>query len=159
MSGTYLGATEITARLPAAVSIGTNTHPITLSEVASWIQGVGAGVNAAAAAAGYAVPITPSSEDAYAQVREIVADGVTCKILRVLAPHVTSSTKQTTIAETYCKAYEQAMKDLREGKLILPDAPQDTTGTGRELPRSWETSGGEATLGGASPMMSTRTVW
>lgn len=159
MSGTYLSALEVSSRLPAAVSIGTNTQPITLAEVASWIQEVGAGVNAAAAAAGYQVPVTPSSPDAYAQLQGIVGDGVTCKILRVLAPHVTSSTRQTSVAADYCQAYEQAMKDLREGKLILVGAPQDTTGTGRELPRSWETSGGEATRSGASPMMSTRRAW
>lgn len=159
MSGTYLGATEITSRLPAPVQVTGSSVPISLSEVASWIQAVGAGVNAAAAAAGYALPVSPTgSPDAYAQLGEIVADGVTCKILRVLAPHVTSSTRQVTVADSYCKAYEQAMKDLREGTLILPDAPQDTSGVGRELPRSWESSG-EATLGGASPMMSTRTVW
>lgn len=159
MSGTYLSASELTSRLPAAVSIGTNTSPISLAEVASWIQAVGARVNGAAAAAGYALPISPSYGDAYAQIQEIVADGVTCRILRVLAPHVTSSTRQVSVAKDYCDAYEQAMKELRDGDLILPDAPQDTTGTGRELPRSWETSGGEATLGGASPMMSTRRAW
>lgn len=156
---TYLAATEVTLLLPAAASITDSSRPISLPEVASWVYEVGAGFDSAAAAAGYGVPLTPSTPAAYAQARDIVRNGVSCRIMRVLGPNVPGSTKGVTIAAEYCKAYEQAMKMLRDGDLTLVDAPSSAGETGRVLPRSFETSNPGATIGGASPMMSTKAVW
>lgn len=153
MSGTYIGATEATLVLPAAVSIGTNTTPLTLGEVASAIQRHGARVNVAAAKAGYAVPISPSALDAYSMVQDAVIQGVAGWVMGIYGPNVPAG-PGSTLAGQYTKAYEDFLAQLRNGEILLPDVGRDTEG--RQLPRSFETThvAEAASVGGASPLVS-----
>ena len=151
---TYISATDVTVTLPAPATVGTNTVPLTLAEVATWCDEVGAEIDGAAAAAGYAVPISPSSTGAYAQVRRLAKTGVAAQILGVLAPNVPAAGGKMSLASEYRQAYETALERLREGKLPLVGATSESGDGARELPRSFESSNVGATLGGASPMLS-----
>lgn len=154
---TYLAATEITGFLPAAYAsaVGASTVPLNLGEVGQLSVQVGALFNGAALAAGYAVPISSAYPMAFDQARLIVREGVLCRVMRQLAPN-RDDAANSKAADPYCAAYNDAMKLLREGKLPLVGAPEDTSGEGRELPRSFETSYPGDPIGGASPILSTR---
>ncbi len=156
---TYLAATEATFVLPAPVpTITASSQPLSLGEIASWCDEIGAEVDAAAQAAGYAVPV-PASAGAYAQVRRIVRTGVLAEILGVLAPNVPGPGGKLTLASEYRRDYDETLRLIREGKLPLVGAAVAAGGAGRELPRSFETSNPGATIGGASPILSTRQEW
>lgn len=160
MTGSYVGATEVTLILPAPVSIGTNTGPLTLSEVASAIQRHGARVNIAAAGAGYAVPVSPSALDAYSMIQDAVIQGVAGWIMGIYGPNVPAGPgSKSTLAGQYTKAYEDFLAQLRDGKILLPDVGRDTEG--RQLPRSFETThaAAAASVGGASPLVSVKQVF
>lgn len=158
MSGTYVGATEVTVILPAPVSITGTSSPISLAEVASAIQRYGARVNVAAAGAGYAVPISPSALDAYGMVQDAVIKGVAGWVMGVYGPNVPAG-PGSTLAGAYTAAFEVFLAQLRDGDLVLPDVGRDTEG--RQLPRSFETSNvaAAASVGGASPMVSMKQVF
>lgn len=148
----YIGATELTLILPAGVSIGTNTVPFTLGEVGSVIMEVSAELDAAAAAGGYAVPIiNPASGGptvAFGQMVGYAKKGVGAQLLRTIFPNISNAPgSRATLGDQYAKAYEDALKLLRKGELPLIGAPSDTSGTGRELPRSYHTSNPAATVG------------
>lgn len=158
MTGSYVGATEVTLILPAPVSIGTNTGPLTLSEVASAIQRHGARVNVAAAGAGYAVPVSPSALDAYSMIQDAVIQGVAGWIMGIYGPNVPAG-PGSTLAGQFTKAYEDFLEQLRDGDILLPDVGRDTDG--RQLPRSFETTNtaAAASVGGASPLISVKQVF
>lgn len=158
MTGSYVGATEVTLILPAPVSIGTNTGPLTLSEVASAIQRYGARVNIAAAGAGYAVPVSPSALDAYSMIQDAVIQGVAGWIMGIYGPNVPAG-PGSTLAGQFTKAYEDFLEQLRDGDILLPDVGRDTEG--RQLPRSFETTNiaAAASVGGASPLISVKQVF
>lgn len=148
----YIGATELTLILPAGVSIGTNTSPFTIGEAASVIVEISAELDAAAAAAGYAIPIAPPASGGptvgYAQMVGLAKKGVGAVILRTLFPNVGNAPGgRSTLADQYAKAYDDALKMLRKGELPIVGAGGDTSGTGRELPRSYSTTNPNATAG------------
>lgn len=164
----YLSATELTMILPANVSIGTNTDPFTLGEVASVIYRVGANFDAAAAAAGYAVPLAPPASagatQAWAQAQQIVLDGAAAIVLGVIFPNMTGGGRggdRVTVADRYQKAYDDALKMLRDGNLPLVGAPTSTGEEARELPRSFTTSNPGASEAAvmASPMIDIGSVF
>lgn len=148
----YIGATELTLILPAGVSIGTNTSPFTVGEVASVIVEVSAELDAAAAAAGYAVPISPPASGGpsigYAQMQSITKKGVGAVVLRAIFPNLPGAPGgKTSLADTYAASYEAALKMIRKGELPIVGAGSSTGGDGRELPRSYSTSNPAATAG------------
>lgn len=160
MSGTYVGATEVTLVLPAPVTITGTSSPLTLGEVASAIQRFGARVNVAAAGAGYAVPISPSALDAYSMVQDAVIQGVAGWIMGIYGPNVPAGPgSQTTLAGQFTQAYRDFLEQLRDGDILLPDVGRDTDG--RQLPRSFETTNtaAAASVGGASPLISVKQVF
>lgn len=128
----YIGATDLTLVLPANVSIGTNTLPLTLGEVGSIIHEYEAELNAAAAHAGYTVPIACSASLSFELMQLNTKRGAAAHLLDILFP-----SPPLAVAETYRDAYEAFLKALRDGDMTLPDV--DSPGTeGRALPRSFE---------------------
>lgn len=149
----YIGATEVSLMLPAHVSIGTNTDPVTLGEVASIIVEIGGTLDMYAAGRGYQVPIPTAATVAYAAVQRIVKDGVGWKVLGVIFPNMGGPGDSSSIVGDYRKAYTDAIAALKDGSLILSGAPLDTGQTGRVRMRSYPLAfGADATLA-ASPMI------
>lgn len=146
----YFGATDLI--LPAHVSIGTNTTPLNLGQVGSMIAEVQGELDAAIAAAGYAVPITSPASGGptvgYAQVVGIAKKGVTARVLEQIFPNLPGGPgSQTSIVTDYRKDYQDALAAIRDGKLPVVGATADSSGTGRELPRSYSTSNTGASSG------------
>lgn len=133
----YLAATELTLRLPANVSIGTNTIPLTLGEVGSIIGEVGARFDAVAAGAGYAIPVS-STASAWPMVQQIVRDGAGARVLRIL--FFGTGAAPLTTAEEWEKAYEDALEAIKDADIALPGVGQDSSETIRALPRSFSTT-------------------
>ena len=145
----YISATEITLILPAHVSIGTNTDPVTIGEVASMIVEISADLDLTAAGAGYAVPITTSATTSYAAFQLATKQGVGARILGIIFPNLGGDSDKTSLAAEYRNAYIAFKKMLASGAIVLPDAGRSTTG-GRALPRSFSTSYPGAPEAGAS---------
>lgn len=143
----YLAATELTLLLPAGPSIGASTKPLTLGETGSIIAEISAELDGAAAKSGYAVPIPSSVEQAWGQMQHWTRMGAGAQVLGIIFPNLGGPGGQATLAKTYREAYDAALKMLRKGEVVLVGAPEDTTGEGRELPRSYSTSNPMATVG------------
>lgn len=147
----YFGATELTLILPAGVSIGTNTTPVSLDEVATMIAEVSADLDTTMAGKGYTVPVGTGATIAYAAIQMAAKQGVGARILQTLFPNMGGPGGRTTQADEYAAAYKAFKDGITKGKVLLPGADFATTG-GRELPRSRSTSG-EPTGMSASPMV------
>lgn len=146
----YFGATELTLIMPPGVTIGTNTIPITLNEVATMIAEVSADLDTVAAGRGYAVPVSPTAATiAYLAMQQAAKQGVGARILQTLFPNMGGPGGKSTLADEYAAAYKAFKDGIRKGELVLPGAPMAATG-GRVLPRSRSTSG-EPTGMSASP--------
>lgn len=145
----YAGATELTLILPAGVSIGTNTVPINLGEVATMLAEVSAAFDVVAAGKGYDVPIATGATIAYAAVQQAIKQGAGARILTTLFPNMGGPGGKTTLAGEYKAAYDAFLKGLKDGSVALPGAGMTST-AGRALPRSRSTSG-EPTGFSASP--------
>lgn len=149
----YIGATEISLLLPAHVSIGTNTDPVSLGEVASMIVEISADLDLTAAGGGYIVPITPSSPVSYAAFQLATKQGVGARILGIIFPNIGGQADKTSLGADYRDAYKAFKDGLAKKIFVLPDAPE-SIGGGRALPRSYSTSAGAgAPDSGASPMV------
>lgn len=146
----YISATDLTLILPAGVSIGTNTAPYTLAEIAVAISEISAELDGAAAAAGYTVPIVPPASGgpttAYQQMQLLAKKGVGALVLRAIFPGLGAAGKST-LADSYEVSYRDAIKLIREGKMPLIGAGSSAGSDGRELPRSNYTSDTSATVG------------
>jgi hypothetical protein len=148
----YVSATDIT--LPAGVRVSTNSSPLTLGQVGSICYEVSAELDAAAAAAGYNVPVlSPASAGptgAYAQLVGYAKSGVGCKVLRLYFPNVTGTQDRSSLASDYCKEYRDALAGIRDGSLPLVGAGSSPGETGRLLPKG---------SGNASPVIRACTVF
>jgi len=143
----YLAATELTLLLPAGPSIGASTMPLTLGETGSIIAEISAELDGAAAKAGYAVPVSSTATSAYAQLQHWTRLGAAAQVLGIIYPNLGGPGGQVTLAKTYQDAYQAALTMLRKGEVSLVGAAGDTSGAGRELPRSYSTSNPAATVG------------
>jgi hypothetical protein len=142
----YIDASSFVLTLPAAVGTITGSSlPLTIGEVATVCEQISAELDSAAAAAGYAVPISTTATAAYGQMQLLTVRGAGCHTLRVIFPG--SEAGKMPLADTYCAAYAEALKMLRAGDYILIGAPPGPEGQGRELPRSYSTSNPLATSG------------
>jgi hypothetical protein len=119
----YIGATDLTLMLPANVSIGTNTEPLTLGEVATIIGQYEAEINSAAAHGGYIVPISSSASLSFPLLALNTMRGAGAHVLNILFPNMSGGLQQA-LADDYRRAYEDFLDSLRDGELILPDAEQ-----------------------------------
>jgi hypothetical protein len=144
----YLAATELSLLLPAGPSIGASTAPLTLGETGSIIAEIEAELDGAAAKAGYAVPVSSVATSAYAQMQLWTRLGAGAQVLGIIYPNLgRGGGGAMPLAQTYREAYEAALKMLRKGEIVLVGAGEDTSGAGRELPRSYSTSNPAATVG------------
>lgn len=147
----YLGATELTVVLPAGVSIGTNTSPLTLDEVGSMIFEVESEIDGFAAAAGYAVPIATGATYGFAAMKQAIKQGAAAAVLNVLFPTMGGPGDKTSSAATYRQAYQDFKKALAAGTLTLVGAAAAGDGAGgRVLPFAGQI---------ASPLIDTCTVF
>lgn len=147
----YFGATELTLILPAGVSIGTNTSPVSIDEVATMIAEISSDLDVTMAGKGYAVPIGTGATIAYAAVQMAAKQGVGARILQTLFPNMGGPGARTTQADDYAAAYKAFKDGITKGTVALVGASFAGTG-GRVLPRSRSTSG-EPTGMSASPMV------
>jgi hypothetical protein len=155
----YIVASEITALLPrAAGTITGSSVPLTIDEVASMAARISYDLDAAAAAAGYSVPVGTDNVAAYAQMREYAEMGLTWRVLRTIFP--AEEAARMPLASEYAQAYRDALTALREGKLSLVGAGSDVGGGSRELARSFQTSHfGDESGAYASPTIELNTVF
>lgn len=145
----YLNATELI--LPAHATITGSSVP-NLAGVASMIAEVESELNAAAAAAGYQVPlVSPASGGAsiaYDQVVGLTKKGVTARVLSIVFPNLPGGPgTRTSLGDAYRKEYQDALDQIRAGKLPLVGAGVDSGDQGRQLPRSYSTSNSGASSG------------
>lgn len=145
----YLNATEIP--LPAHVTITGSSNP-NLAAVATMIAQVEGELNAAAAHAGYSVPLTsPAAGGAtigYAQIVGYAEKGVTARILSIAFPNLPGGPgTRTSLGDDFRKEYNAALEAIRKGDLPLVGAAADSGEGGRELARSFSTSNSGATSG------------
>lgn len=135
----YFGATELI--LPAHVSVGTNTRPINLNAVATIIWEVSAELDAAAAAAGYAVPlVSPASggaTQAFGQIVGYAKKGVAARVLANFFPNLPGKGSGSSSVTDYRQDYKDALDAIRKGDLPLVGAARSSGEEGRELPRSY----------------------
>lgn len=154
----YLTATELVVLLPAGPSIGASTRPVNSGETGTIIAEISAELDGAAAKAGYAVPISSTATVAFAQMQHWARMGAGANVLEIIFPNLGGPGGAVNIAATYRKAYEDALQRLRKGEITLIGAAEDTSGEGRELPRSYSTSNPFATVG-VEPTIDMDRVW
>lgn len=142
----YLGATDLAAALPAGVSIGTNTMPLTLGEVGSIIVQFEGELDGYLAAAGYTVPISSVATDAYAAIQRAVRNGAAADVLSILFPSMGGPGDKTSLSAVYRQAYTDFKKAIAKGDLALVGAGKDTSETGRVLPRAGGTASPYASM-------------
>jgi hypothetical protein len=150
----YLNASELV--LPAHATVTGSSNPNSAA-VATMIAEVEGELDAAAAAAGYTVPLAPPASGGatigYQQIVGYAKKGVTARVLSVMFPNLPGGPgARTTLGDDFRKEYLEALKLIREGKLPLVGAGSDSGGSGRELPRSYSVSNGTATSGVVSQM-------
>lgn len=143
----YLTAAELVHLLPAGPTIGDSTRPLTIGEVGTIIYEISAELDGAAAIAGYTVPVTPTTAPGWAQMQHWTRLGAGAQVLGIIYPNLGGPGGQSSLAKTYQDAYAAALRALRKSEIVLVGAAEDTTGEGRELPRSYSTSNPTATVG------------
>ena len=127
----YWGASELSAQFPQAVIgrplITPTSMPINHALLDTQIEMIGAEVDGAVAAGGYATPVPTTSTQAYSYLRLVVQYGVGWWALEKITPgHKT--------ADEYRSAYKAAINQIRDGE--QPLLTDSATGTfARELPR------------------------
>jgi hypothetical protein len=134
----YLAATELTMILPQGATVGASTLPLNLGEVASMVVEVGEEVDGYLAAQGHTVPVGTALAG-FPAVQRIVKNGVAAEVLSILLPNVGGPGGRSP-ADRFQKAYDDALKALKNGDMIIVGLGDDTGETGRALPRSFTTS-------------------
>lgn len=127
-------------------TITASSMPLAIGEVATIIEQISVEIDGAAAAGGYAVPISSTATAAWSQVQLLAVRGAAWMVLDTLYPSMRPGDTSST-AKDYRDAYMAALERLRKGDMLLVGAPEDTTGAGRQLPRSYSTSNPGATSG------------
>lgn len=148
--GYYLSATDLALILPAGVSIGTSTVPLTLDEVATIISKFESEADGFAAAAGYAVPVSTGATYGFGVMRQAIENGAAAFVLGVLFPTMGGPGDKTSLASSYRQAYNDFKRDIAKGNLALVGAGTAGDGAGRVLPRAG---------GLASPIINTTSVF
>lgn len=156
----YLTGTQLAQILPGTYSAQTNPN---IAELDALVGYISAEVDGAAAAAGYVVPITPAASggptEGNFQLSMIVQLGAGWHALRRAFPNMGGPGDQSSMAAEYRDAYNQKIKDLESGNLVIIGANTDTSGSGgRQLPRSYSTSNREATSG-VTPHVTMGDLW
>lgn len=133
----YWSASALSELLPQPVVgvplITATSAPVSLQKFSELIELVEGTLHGAIAAAGYAVPIPSTAEDAWDYVRGVVRDGAGYEALKMIPGGKAS-------ADEYKFAYRRALEEIRSGEQPLITG-LDTSESGRGLPRG----GGPAT--------------
>lgn len=145
----YITIPELNPNLPSRLQVtASSAGPHASAGVLKVIAGISAELDAAAAHGGYTVPITASSPNAYELLQQYTVYGAGWRVLSVAMPNMGGAKDVLALSTQYHDAYDAALAGLKDGSIILSDAPQDTTGAGgRILPRSYSTSNSSATVG------------
>jgi len=144
----YIGATELSGLLPAAVpTLTASSRPLSIPEVATICERISVELDSAAAIAGYAVPIPTTATQAYAQMALYNSWGAACLTLKTIFPGGAPGAGELPLAMDYCNSYAAVLDRLRESLEILPGAPEDSTSSNRQLARSLSVSDPTATSG------------
>lgn len=146
----YLSATgaELNGMLPAKLHVtATSTPDYTAAQ--SFINGISAELDSAAAKAGYVTPISSTASYAYGLMQNFVGYGAAWRVLSVMMPNQGGPKDKVALSEQYHDAYVTALAGLRDGSISLIGAPEEGGGTnqGRLLPRSYFTSNPNASTG------------
>lgn len=143
----YISASEIALTFPNVVGTVTgSSRPMTIDEVATVAERISDELNAAAAAAGYLVPIPTTATQAYAQMALWTLYGANCRTLRTIFPGGAPG-GELLLANDYCTQYQAVLANLMDGSMILPGAPPDPSEANRVLARSLSVSDPTATSG------------
>lgn len=148
----YVAATELTSVLPIAVTIHATSTPLSYGDVASICAEVSAELDAAAAAAGYSVPVA-TTVSGYAQMVGYTKTGAAARVLAVYAPNLPGGERDG-IAGRYQTRFDKVLDRIAKGQIVIVGAGSDPDGGSRELGRSFETSNPGDARGGASPVLS-----
>jgi hypothetical protein len=147
----YLVASSwIPELMPPLPTITASSIPLNIDEVATIIGRTSLEIDAAAAQAGYAVPI--ASCVGLGMIEQVCEYGAGWKVLRKFFPNQGGPANNVSLASEYRDAYQAALAALRKGEMPIIGAAIDTSGQGRELPRSYSTSNPGATVG-VEPML------
>ena len=132
--------------IPPLPTVTGSSTPLNVGEVGTIIARVSGEIDSAAAQAGYAVPISTTATG-YLAIQSIAEYGAGWKVLRRFMPNQGGPGGNIGLAGEYRDAYMTALAALRSGDLPIIGAALDTSGQGRELPRSYSTSNPGATAG------------
>jgi hypothetical protein len=127
----YAVATEITALLPQPVLgmqlVTGSSHPVNLLGVDRYLTLVESEFDAAAAGAGYSVPVSSSATSAFAYAQMVIGHGVMARVLDQINPG-------SKTAAAFEADFRQAIQDIRAGRQPLL-ASNEAGETGRSFPQ------------------------
>lgn len=131
--GYYWGSTDLSNYLPQPVLgvalITPTSNPLTLDEFGTIIGMVEGEVHAAVAEGGYAFPIPTTASVGFNYVKKVVSDGAQAMALMSIGG-------QKQRADELKRAYDEALKAIREGKVTILGGSELAEGDGgRAYPR------------------------
>lgn len=146
----YLSATagELNMMLPERLRVtGSSVPDITSAQ--TFINGISAELDSAAAHAGYTTPISSTASYAYGLMQNYTGYGAAWRVLSVMMPNQGGPKDTVQLSSTYRDAFERALAGLRDGTITLMGAAEQGGGVnaGRLLPRSYYTSNPNASTG------------
>lgn len=118
--------------IPGQVLISATSNPVNLSVLQTIISLKSVEFDAAAAKAGYLTPIASTATQAWAAAQAVTIDGIRADALEQI--YSTQNTPPTYV-DRYRKAYDAALKAIKEAERPLTGAAADTSQNGRILPR------------------------
>lgn len=143
----YLTASDLAVLLPVQsggsplLTASSNPNMIDANVI---LGQVSAELDAAAAKAGYTIPVGTAATGAFAQLAMYARWGAGYQVLQLMTQYGRES---PALAAEYRSAYENALEMLREGNVPLVGAGRDNTETSRSLPRSYYTSNPGSVVG------------
>lgn len=155
----YLNATELNPNLPGRLELTPTSTP-DLTGAMSFINGISAELDSAAAHAGYVTPISSTASYAYGLMQNYTVYGAGWRVLSVMMPNQGGPKDTVQLSSVYRDAYERALEGIRDGTISLIGAEETGGGTnqGRILPRSFSTSNPDATSG-VTPQVTMGQIW
>lgn len=142
----YVSATDLVGLLPGMPTITASSTPLTMGEVGSITARISAELDGAAAAAGYAVPVSTTATTAYLQMEDANVLGAGWRVLGRIYPNLGGPSDKMKLATEYRDAYRDFLKALRAGTAILVGAGEETGTGARELPRYTSTASAIMTM-------------
>lgn len=134
----YTDASALALFLPTVqgqILLTATSYP-SMDQAATTIALISAQLDGAALAAGYSTPVDQAASQAWLQMVQYTLEGAGARVLRTLLPHLSSGTNDfSNYASVLDAQYRTALSDIREGRVLLPDATR-AGGTDRAFPRS-----------------------